>query len=110
MISKTKNNKKIIEESKHKLIINLKNKAEKLLYSDENIDFIINNKNEDINIKNFSNLTLDFCRRSLLPQRYSRCVVALSSDLAEISTPEALEICISAEAYPESLFPPSKDE
>ncbi|MGF1488480.1 MAG: hypothetical protein ACFBSE_15450 [Prochloraceae cyanobacterium] len=65
-------------------------------------------KIEDIEINaliSYSNLTLDFCRRSLLPQRYSECVVALSRDLSEISPPEAMEICISAEAYPESLFP-----
>lgn len=55
----------------------------------------------------YANLTLDYCRRSLLPKRYSECVVAVNRELPELPLPEALQICISAEAYPESLFPPS---
>ena len=71
-------------------------------------------KIEDIEFKtliSYANLTLDFCRRSLLPKRYSECVVALTRDFSEtaILPPEAMEICISAEAYPESLFPPSSN-
>lgn len=66
---------------------------------------------EDVDIDtlvSYSNLTLDFCRRSLLPQRYSECVVTLSR-MSELSPPEVLETCIDAEAYPESLFPPGSN-
>ena len=53
----------------------------------------------------YSTLTLDSCRRSLLPKRYSKCVLALSRNNTEILPTEAMEICISAEAYPDSLLP-----
>jgi hypothetical protein len=50
-------------------------------------------------------LALDNCRRSLLPDRYSECVVALNANLTDISAPKAMETCISAEAFPRNLFP-----
>ncbi len=50
-------------------------------------------------------LALDNCRRSLLPDRYSECVVALNANLTNISTAQAMETCISAEAFPRNLFP-----
>ena len=50
-------------------------------------------------------LALDYCRRSLLPERYSECVMALSRNSVEISPPQAMETCISAEDFPRDLFP-----
>lgn len=38
---------------------------------------------------------LDYCRRSLLPVRFSECVVALSREL-DFSPAKAMETCISA--------------
>lgn len=42
---------------------------------------------------------LNYCRRSLLPERFSDCVVGISRQL-DFSPPSALEACISAEDYP----------
>lgn len=54
-------------------------------------------------------LALDSCRRSLLPERYSECVVGLSEGIENISLQTALETCITAEAYPtELLFEPAE--
>jgi hypothetical protein len=50
-------------------------------------------------------LALDNCRRSLLPDRYSECVVALNANLTDISASQAMETCISAEAFPHNVFP-----
>jgi hypothetical protein len=60
-------------------------------------------------ISNLSNATeplnvLDYCRRSLLPTRYSACVVGLSR---EVSTPltEVLQTCIAAGTRPRNVLP-----
>jgi hypothetical protein len=50
-------------------------------------------------------LALDNCRRSLLPDRYSECVVGLNANLTNVSATQAMETCISAEAFPQNLFP-----
>lgn len=50
-------------------------------------------------------LALDTCRRSLLPQRHSECVIALSRDIPDLSPAQAMETCINAETYPPELFP-----
>jgi hypothetical protein len=54
-------------------------------------------------------LVLDTCRRSLLPERHSACVVGLSSNITDISLEKAIETCIDAEAFPVELFPTSSD-
>ncbi len=51
-------------------------------------------------------LIVENCRRSLLPLRYSECVVGLTNTIREAIAPiSALDQCLSAEAFPESLAP-----
>lgn len=50
-------------------------------------------------------LTLDSCRRSLLPGRHSECVIALSRQVKDSSLEYALNTCLSAEDFPRDLFP-----
>lgn len=47
---------------------------------------------------------LDYCRRSLLPIRFSDCVTGLRREI-DISIPTALDTCIAAEDYPRQLTP-----
>lgn len=47
---------------------------------------------------------LDYCRRSLLPVRYSQCVVGLSRAV-DIDSNRALASCIAADDYPRNLAP-----
>jgi len=47
---------------------------------------------------------LDYCRRSLLPQRYAECVVGLSRE-TDFSASKALDSCIKAEDFPRDLSP-----
>ena len=47
---------------------------------------------------------LDYCRRSLLPLRYSECVVGLSRE-TDFSSNKAMETCIKAEDFPRDLSP-----
>ncbi|MDA0266825.1 MAG: hypothetical protein O2890_12055 [Cyanobacteria bacterium] len=47
---------------------------------------------------------LDHCHRSLLPVRYSQCVLSLGT-LAEFTTADALDRCISAGYRPENVAP-----
>lgn len=47
---------------------------------------------------------VDFCRRSLLPVRFSECVVGLIRQL-DITTNKALQSCIAADDFPRELFP-----
>ena len=47
---------------------------------------------------------LDYCRRSLLPVRFSECVIGLSREV-DASTPGALDTCIAADDFPRQLFP-----
>ena len=50
-------------------------------------------------------IALNTCRASLLPDRHSQCVVALSRT-PEFSNPiQAMESCISAEDFPRELYP-----
>jgi len=44
-------------------------------------------------------LALDRCRRSLLPLRFSECVIGLSREI-DFSSTEAQETCIAAEDFP----------
>ncbi|NEO33416.1 MAG: hypothetical protein F6K36_23920 [Symploca sp. SIO3C6] len=62
----------------------------------------INNRTQNPEV--FS--VLDHCRRSLLPLRFSECVIGLSSQ-SDFSTARTLETCIAAEDFPSQLFPPS---
>ncbi len=48
---------------------------------------------------------LNSCRQSLLPGRHSECVIALSRDVANTTPVQAMETCLSAEAFPRDLFP-----
>ena len=50
-------------------------------------------------------LALDTCRRSLLPERHSDCVIALSRDIPDLSPTAAMETCINAETYPPEVIP-----
>lgn len=49
--------------------------------------------------------TLDSCRKSLLPGRFSECVIAASRDVVGETPAEALDTCLSAEDFPRDLFP-----
>jgi len=48
---------------------------------------------------------LDSCRQSLLPGRFSECVIAISRDVAKNNPSQALSTCLSAEDFPRDLFP-----
>jgi len=48
---------------------------------------------------------LDYCRRSLLPIRYSECVVGLSVQVKGLTPSRAMETCISALDWPNELYP-----
>ncbi|NJL83317.1 MAG: hypothetical protein HC890_10865 [Chloroflexaceae bacterium] len=48
---------------------------------------------------------LNTCRRSLLPDRFSDCVVGLANTLPDLVPTEAMQTCISAEDFPDDLFP-----
>jgi hypothetical protein len=50
-------------------------------------------------------VALDSCRRSLLPGRYSQCVIAVSQDVPDTKPVEAMATCLSAEDFPRDLFP-----
>ncbi|HEY9901021.1 MAG TPA: hypothetical protein V6D43_01100 [Candidatus Sericytochromatia bacterium] len=47
---------------------------------------------------------LSYCRRSLLPIRFSECVTGLTREV-DFATPRALDACIAAEDFPRQLFP-----
>ena len=47
---------------------------------------------------------LDYCRRSLLPVRFSQCVIGLTREI-DYSIPTALNACITAEDFPRNLTP-----
>lgn len=47
---------------------------------------------------------LDYCRRSLLPIRFSECVTGLSRAV-DVASATNLDTCIAAEDYPRQLFP-----
>ncbi|MEA5420653.1 hypothetical protein VB712_15575 [Spirulina sp. CCNP1310] len=50
--------------------------------------------------------TLDHCRRSLLPLRYSACVVGLSGQLT-LEPQNAIATCINAEDFPREIYTPA---
>ena len=50
--------------------------------------------------------TLDHCRRSLLPLRYSACVVGLSGQLT-LEPQNAIATCIDAEDFPREIYTPA---
>jgi hypothetical protein len=49
-------------------------------------------------------IVLDYCRRSLLPLRYSECVVGLSRE-TDLDVVRMMESCIKAEDFPRDLTP-----
>lgn len=49
-------------------------------------------------------LALDTCRRSILPERHSECVVGLSRGVPDLAPADAMEACVSAETYPPEIF------
>ncbi|MBR8829979.1 MAG: hypothetical protein N5P05_000474 [Chroococcopsis gigantea SAG 12.99] len=55
--------------------------------------------------KSLYGLTLDSCRRSLLPGRHSECVIAVSRESKDATLENALNTCLSAEDFPRDLFP-----
>jgi hypothetical protein len=57
------------------------------------------------NVPDLSKQTLNSCRKSLLPGRFSECVIALSRDIPQSTPAEALDTCLSAEDFPRDLFP-----
>ena len=61
----------------------------------------------NIDSTEIATLALDNCRRSLLPERFADCVVGLNDTISELSAPEAIATCISAEDFPRNLFPES---
>lgn len=50
-------------------------------------------------------LALDTCRRSLIPERHSDCVVGLSRDIPDLPPAQAMETCINAESFPPEIYP-----
>jgi hypothetical protein len=48
---------------------------------------------------------LDSCRQSLLPSRFSQCVIAVSRGVDKNNPSQALQTCLSAEDFPRDLFP-----
>jgi hypothetical protein len=54
---------------------------------------------------NPSLFVLESCRRSLLPGRYSECVIALSRNGEETTPVQAMKTCLTAEDFPRELFP-----
>ncbi|MEC4807050.1 MAG: hypothetical protein SAJ12_18335 [Jaaginema sp. PMC 1079.18] len=56
------------------------------------------------NINSTALATLEYCRVSLLPTRYSECVIGLSRQV-DFTVGRLLETCIEAETFPPSLFP-----
>ncbi len=51
-----------------------------------------------------TNEVINYCRRSLLPLRYSECVVGLSREI-DFSPSKAMETCIKAEDFPRDYSP-----
>lgn len=47
---------------------------------------------------------IDYCRRSLLPTRFSDCVTGLSREL-DFAIPRLLDTCIAAEEFPRNFSP-----
>ena len=72
-------------------------------------DSVLSTKKEEISSSDLNQpspvmMALNTCRASLLPDRHSQCVVALSRT-PQISSPtQAMETCISAEDFPRDLF------
>ena len=52
-----------------------------------------------------SKQVLDSCRQSLLPGRFSECVIAVSRGVDKNNPSQALQTCLSAEDFPRDLFP-----
>ncbi|MDB9312694.1 hypothetical protein PN462_06245 [Spirulina sp. CS-785/01] len=74
----------------------------------------INNINEDFTnaeqkaLDPISLTTLDHCRRSLLPERFSACVVGLTQEIP-LSSERALDTCIRADDFPREIYTPSRN-
>jgi hypothetical protein len=48
---------------------------------------------------------LDSCRQSLLPGRFSQCVIAVSRGVDKNNPSQALQTCLSAEGFPQVIIP-----
>lgn len=59
--------------------------------------------------RQLSSYTLDHCRRSLLPLRFSACVRGLSREAypTAFEPREALDVCIDAEDFPREIYTPA---
>jgi hypothetical protein len=55
-------------------------------------------------------LALNSCRQSLLPERYSSCVLAVNQNVPNITPAKAMATCLSAEDFPRILFPAYTEE
>ena len=47
---------------------------------------------------------IEYCRRSLLPERFSQCVTGISREV-DAGLPRALDSCLAAEDFPRNLSP-----
>ena len=54
-----------------------------------------------------SNMALDSCQRSLLPERHAECTLDLTG-IAEISSEQAMQSCLAAEITPGEVAPATK--
>jgi hypothetical protein len=54
--------------------------------------------------KGKSDMTLDSCRRSLLPERHAECTLDLAT-VSKISSEEAMKSCLAAEINPGNVSP-----
>ncbi len=48
---------------------------------------------------------LNSCRTSLRPGFYSECVIAATKEVDEMTPIKAMDVCLSAQDFPRSLFP-----
>ncbi len=48
---------------------------------------------------------LNSCRTSLRPGFYSECVIATTKEVTDINPIKAMDLCLSAQDFPRSLFP-----
>ena len=48
---------------------------------------------------------LTYCRRSLLPKRFSNCVVGIAGQVTAYSTTEMMDNCIAASNRPRQVLP-----
>ncbi|WP_072619691.1 hypothetical protein [Spirulina major] len=61
------------------------------------------------NVNEVALSALDHCRRSLLPLRYSACVVGLSAELS-LKPENAIASCLDAEDFPREIYTPATND